>query len=133
MTDFSTTSFSPTSLRETPAISDCSVSISCTAGAAVLTVGGTLDMLTATKLQDILAAAITKRPPAVIVDLTDVDFLASHGMRVLIEAHYSAGPETAVVVVADGPVTARPMMLIGLTELITVYPTLSEALLGLAA
>ena len=116
------------------AIPDCSVSVSWTAGtAAVLTVVGTIDMLTAPKLETAMTAAVATHPSALIVDLSGVDFLASHGMRVLVDAHDSAGPETVFLVVADGPATARPMTLIGLTELISVYPTLGEAVLGLAA
>lgn len=116
-----------------PAIPDCSVSVSWSAETAVLAVTGTVDMLTASTLEAAIADAIAPNPTAVIVDLTEVDFLASHGMRVLIEAHNGMAPETAFLVVADGPITARPMKLIGLTEIITVYPTLGEALLGLAA
>ena len=116
-----------------PVIPDCSVSVSWTAETAVLAVTGTVDMLTASTLEAAIAGAIAPNPTAVIVDLTDVDFLASHGMRVLIEAHNSMAPEMVFIVVADGSITARPMKLIGLTEIITVYPTLGEALLGLAA
>jgi anti-sigma B factor antagonist len=116
-----------------PAIPDCSVSVSWAAETAVLAVTGTVDMLTASTLEAAIADAIAPHPTAVIVDLTEVDFLASHGMRVLIQAHNSMAPEMAFLVVADGPITARPMKLIGLTEIITVYPTLGEALLGLAA
>jgi anti-sigma B factor antagonist len=116
-----------------PAIFDCSVSVSWTAETAVLAVAGTVDMLTASKLEAAIAAAIASHPTAVIVDLTEVDFLASHGMRALIQAHNDMAPEMAFLVVADGPITARPMKLIGLTDIISVYPTLGEALLGLAA
>lgn len=94
---------------------------------------GTVDVLTAPQLTEAVEAVLTESPSAVIIDLTEVDFLASHGMRVLIQAHNSMAPEMAFLVVADGPITARPMKLIGLTEIITVYPTLGEALLGLAA
>lgn len=116
-----------------PAIPDCSVSVSWAAETAVLAVTGTVDMLTASELEAAIADAIATHPAAVIVDLTEVDFLASHGMRVLVEANDSMAPEMAFLVVADGPITARPMKLIGLTEIISVYPTLGEALLGLAA
>jgi anti-sigma B factor antagonist len=116
-----------------PAIPVCSVSVSWTAETAVLAVAGTVDMLTASTLEAAIAAAIAPHPTAVIVDLTEVDFLASHGMRVLIQAHNSMAPEMVFIVVADGSITARPMKLIGLTEMITVYATLGEALLGLAA
>jgi anti-anti-sigma regulatory factor len=41
-------------------------------------------MLTAPLLEEALAPAQTNRPSAVIVDLSDVDFLASIGMGLLI-------------------------------------------------
>ncbi|CAN5191373.1 STAS domain-containing protein [soil metagenome] len=116
-----------------PLVSDCTVVESWSARTAVLTVIGTVDMLTVPKLEAAIATALAARPAALIADLTGVDFLASHGMRVLIETHDNKAQETVFLVVADGPVTARPMKLIGLTDLITVYPTLGEALLRLAA
>ncbi|MCV7227910.1 STAS domain-containing protein [Mycolicibacterium komossense] len=120
------------SLTHAP-LSDCTVDQTWSGSTAVLAVIGTVDMLTMPKLQAAIESALAAHPSALIVDLTEVDFLASHGMRVLIDAHDGKSPETEFLVVAEGPITARPMILIGLTELISVYPTLNEALLRLAA
>jgi anti-sigma B factor antagonist len=99
----------------------------------VLSVSGTVDMLTASTMEAAISTELDKQPVALIVDLTDVEFLASHGLRVLIDAHDGITGDTAFLIVADGPVTARPLTLMGITEFIAVYPTLHEALLKLAA
>jgi anti-sigma B factor antagonist len=62
-----------------------------------------------------------------------VDFLASHGMGVLVPTHHRVGADVNFLVVADGPATARPLTLIGITEIIAVFPTLGQALVNLAA
>ena len=90
-------------------------------------------MLTASRLQEAVDAALGQHPASLVVDLSGVTFLASHGMNVLVAAHFRAGSETSVIVVADGPVTARPLTLVGITDIITMYPTLDEALSGVVA
>ena len=59
-------------------------------GIAVLSVRDAVDMLSAPQLSEAIGAALTKAPVALIVDLTDVDFLASVGMSVLVEAQDQA-------------------------------------------
>lgn len=103
---------------------ETTVALSCT---------GTLDMLTAPELERRIASALDKRPTAVIVDLSRVDFLASHCMRVLIATAELCAATTRFSLVADGPATSRPMQLIGLTASVTVHPTLSDALNDLRA
>ena len=103
---------------------DTTVILSCT---------GTLDMLTAPELERRIASALDKRPTAVIVDLSGVDFLASHGMSVLVATAELCASTIAFSVVADGPATSRPMQLIGLTDLVTMHATLSDALKDLRA
>lgn len=94
----------------------------------VISCAGVLDMLTAPTLERHLATALESKPTSVIVDLTDIDFLASQGMAVLIEAHELCSPTIAFAVVADGAATSRPMQLIGLTDIIAVHATLDKAL-----
>jgi anti-sigma B factor antagonist len=96
----------------------------------VVSVSGTLDLLTAPQLTDSIETSLRKQPTVLIVDLSDVEFLASAGMSVLIEAHHAAAPDTRFAVVADGPATSRPMKIIGLTDMVDLYPTLDEALSG---
>ena len=94
----------------------------------VIGCSGVVDMLTAPELERRVAVAMSKQPSALIIDLTAVDFLASHGLSVLVGTHDRVSPEVAFVVVADGPATSRPMTLTGLTDIITVQASLSVAL-----
>jgi anti-sigma B factor antagonist len=95
---------------------------------AVVSASGTVDMLTAPQLEEAISASLRKNPGALVVDLTGVEFLASAGMSVLIVAHQQAAPGAAFGVVADGPVTGRPLRLVGIADIVDVYPTLDEAL-----
>ena len=93
----------------------------------VVSVSGTVDMLTASRLEGAIAAALAENPVALVIDLTDVDFLASHGISVLVAAHERVTPRAAFAVVADGPATAA-VRLIGVSDLLALYPTRDEAL-----
>lgn len=95
--------------------------------AVVISVAGVLDMLTAPQLEASLTAALAKKPAAIIVDLTDVDFLASAGMGALVAARDQAGDDARFAVVADGPATSRPLTLVGLADLLGLRPSVSEA------
>ncbi|MET0898456.1 MAG: STAS domain-containing protein [Mycobacterium sp.] len=99
----------------------------------ILGCAGVLDMVTAPELERRIAIALEKRPTSLIVDLTHVDFLASHGMNVLVTAHRQCSAGTEFAVVADGHVTRRPMQLIGLTDILTMHATLDDALGKVAA
>jgi anti-sigma B factor antagonist len=98
---------------------------------AVLAVCGDLDILTAPVLADAISYAAAESPTGVIVDLTDVNFLASAGMSVLVTAHEEIAAKAGFGVVADGPATSRPMRLVGLDRTITLYRTVDAALAGI--
>lgn len=98
----------------------------------ILGCAGALDMLTAPALEERIAVALDKQPKSMIVDLTLTTFLASHGMNVLVAAHYRCDT-TVFAIVADGHVTKRPMQLTGLTSVMTVHDTLGDALGNVAA
>lgn len=93
----------------------------------VTSVSGVLDMLTSPQLEASITASMDKRPTALIIDLSDVDFLASAGMGVLVAARDQASGTTGFAVVADGPATSRPLTLVGLADVLGVYPTLEAA------
>lgn len=99
----------------------------------VVSVSGVVDMLTAPSLQDAISAALEKKPAALVVSLSEVEFLASAGMGVLVAGHDLAAPEIGFAVVADGPVTSRPLKLVGIADIISLYPTLDAALSELGA
>jgi anti-sigma B factor antagonist len=93
----------------------------------VLGASGVIDMLTSPQLEVSIATSLEKNPTAIIVDLTDVDFLASAGMGVLVAARDQASPEIGFGVVSSGPATSRPLKLVGLAEIVGLYSTLDEA------
>jgi anti-sigma B factor antagonist len=98
----------------------------------VVTVSGDLDMLTAPALAEAIRSAARGRPAALIVDLSAVDFLASAGMNELVTAQDELAPTVRFGVVADGPATSRPLRIIGVDQLVALYPTLADALHGSA-
>lgn len=94
----------------------------------VLTAVGDLDMLTAPVLTDAIQAAMRTGPSALIVDLSTLDFLASAGMSVLITAQRTTLLPSRFGVVADGPATRRPLELVGIDSIVSLYRTLDDAL-----
>jgi anti-anti-sigma factor len=88
---------------------------------------GELDMNTTPELERRIALALKKNPTSMIVDLTDVGFLASHGMGVLVETHTLCSPAVGFAVVASGRATRRPMQLMGITDVVSVHETLADA------
>lgn len=98
-------------------------------GVTVISVCGTVDALTAPIVQEAAAVALTKPElSAMIIDLSNVDFLASAGMTVLVVAAEDMAFRGPFAVVADGPATSRPITLVGLTEMFPLFPSLEQAL-----
>ncbi|HTX94852.1 MAG TPA: STAS domain-containing protein [Mycobacterium sp.] len=100
--------------------------------AVVLTVSGEVDMLSSPHLAEAIQTALAAKPAALIVDLAKVDFLASAGMTVLVSAQAEVEPPTRFAVVANGAATSRPIKLMGIDSLLSLYSTLDGALSGIA-
>jgi anti-sigma B factor antagonist len=49
-------------------------------------------------------------------------------MSVLVAAHEQVTPSARFGVVADGPATSRPIKLVGIADIVSLYPTLGDAL-----
>ncbi len=96
-------------------------------GAAVLRVTGALDLALAPKLRNLADRALRTRPALVVIDLTEVDFLASAGMAILLHVHRRC-PPAGLRVVADGPITMRPLQMTRLTDELVMFATLASAL-----
>jgi anti-sigma B factor antagonist len=111
--------------------STCVVSERSVDGVTVVTASGVVDMLTAPQFEEALRAALTKKPASLVVDLSDIEFLASAGMGVLVAAHDQAGTVTHLCVVAEGPATSRPMKLVGIADIVPLHATLDEAIASL--
>jgi anti-sigma B factor antagonist len=107
----------------------CEVGLTRSHGLVVLSVHGAVDMASAPTLSEAICDALGQLPVGIIVDLTNVDFLACIAMSVLIAAQRAADATfVRFGVVANGVATSRPIRLLGLDVTMTLYPTLDEAL-----
>ena len=95
---------------------------------AIVSANGDVDLLTAPQLRDAVMAALEQRPTGLIIDFSEVAFLGSAGMEVLIDTHRGLPPSVRLAVVADGPVTSRPLQIVGLADTLDVVPTRDAAL-----
>ncbi|OMC27985.1 anti-anti-sigma factor [Mycobacterium sp. GA-1841] len=118
-------------MNSQPDPASCSVEESRVGEVSVVAVAGTVDMLTAPKLEEAIGAAAKSSPSAVVVDLSAVEFLASAGMGVLVAAREELGDAVRFAVVADGPATSRPLKLVGIADVVDLFATLDEALTAL--
>src|SRR5689334_374851 len=98
-----------------------SVTTSHQARIAVVHVAGEVDMSSVEPLESAVRHELTARPPGLVMDLLDVVFWGSSGLRVLIQAREQAEPaSTRLRVVATAPAVLRPLELSGLAELFDV-------------
>ncbi len=97
----------------------------------VLAAAGIVDMAAAPILADQVGAILRRRPATLVVDFTGVTFLASAGMSVLLAADRKC-EELSIPfrVVAHGSVTVKPMQLLGIDDLLDIYPNVDAALGG---
>ncbi|MFI9008010.1 STAS domain-containing protein [Actinosynnema sp. NPDC053489] len=97
--------------------------------AVVATVSGEVDQATAPHLRAALTDVLRDRPAVVVVDLREVDLLASAGVAALIAAHDQAVPDVRLRVVAPETAPAmKSVQVTGLSDLLVVHPTVDAAL-----
>ena len=101
-------------------------------GVVVVAAVGAVDMLTAPQLQEVVNAVLARKPAGLIIDLTEVDFMGSAGMQVLMVTRNQLDQNTRFAVVADGPATSRPLKITGVADYIDLFSTLDVAINNLA-
>ncbi len=95
---------------------------------AVLRVSGEVDIVTAPQLEEAAEDALATTPSCLVLDLSQVGFLASAGLAVLVACRRLCGDGVRFRVVASSPATLRPIEMTGLHTEITVMSTLESAL-----
>lgn len=113
--------------RDESLASSITTSVACRDEIVVLAVAGAIDLSTAARLEAAIDAVLTERPRAFIIDLSDVEFLGSAGLKLLIQANEQAEIPGRFGVVADHPATRRPIQLTDLDQLFSLYQTLDDA------
>ena len=101
-----------------------------TATATVLRVAGELDLLTVPDLQARVYEAIAATSGAVVADLTEVQFLSSSGLTLLLglQSDLAARDRPLRLVVGGSKAVSRPLLITGLDRLLELHPDLDTAL-----
>ncbi|WIX77862.1 STAS domain-containing protein [Amycolatopsis carbonis] len=113
--------------RDVPESGDLLVTVRWHERAAVVTVAGEIDLVTAPELDEIVTGVVDESPEALVVDLRKVTFLSSAGLQVLAAAHQRLG-ERGLRVVSTSHITTRPLTSTGLDTWIGLFTTVDEAL-----
>jgi anti-sigma B factor antagonist len=90
------------------------------AGATVARIEGEIDMASAPAIGATVGTAIDRGPT--VLDMTDVEFIDSAGIRMLVELARRAGPEPSPLplVAPPGSIVRRMVELTGIEELFTI-------------
>jgi anti-sigma B factor antagonist len=111
------------SLRKEPVLGVDAVGDAC-----VVRLGGELDLYNAEQVRAALGHACSDAPARVVVDLSEVEFVDSTALGVLIEARTKLANHRAFVLAAPGLETRRALQISGLDRHFTVHETVPEAL-----
>lgn len=100
---------------------------------ALVSVSGELDLHTAGCLQARIEEADTVGAGTVLVDLSEISFIDSSALEVLVrESKLLEGRGHSLVLVTNDPRTRRILEVTGLDRVLRAYPTLQDALTELA-
>src|SRR5581483_10433745 len=93
----------------------------------VVKLAGELDMATAGELDQTIRTALGNAPEVLVLDLTNLKFLDSAGLGVLVKGHNASG-QTAFRLVVTSPAIQRPLELTGLDQVFEMFDSLDAAL-----
>jgi anti-anti-sigma factor len=96
--------------------------------ACVVKLGGELDLYNAHQVRKALFDAAADSPQRIVVDLTEVEFIDSTALGVLIEARTKLDNRRAFLLAAPGLETRRALEISGLDRHFAVYETVPAAL-----
>jgi anti-sigma B factor antagonist len=94
----------------------------------IVRLAGELDLYNAPAVREALTEATADGPKRVIVDLTQVEFIDSTALGVLIEARTKLPNWKGFLLAGPGLETRRALEISGLNRLFTVHETVDEAL-----
>jgi anti-sigma B factor antagonist len=99
-------------------------------GVDVISGSGEIDISTAPLLAEALGNAVTQGDAAVVVDLSQVTFMDSSGVHVLIMTakHLAAQHRGLSIACRDGSAVHRLLAIVGLLDTLSIYPSVRGAL-----
>lgn len=97
-------------------------------GAVVLSISGEVDLANASSLRAQLKAAIETRKHLIVVDLKDLRYIDSCGIHALLDTHHAVARNGCSIALAAVPsMVQRIFKIVGLAQMIPVFPTVETA------
>lgn len=112
-------------LRKDPVIR-----IEAVGSARVVRLGGELDLYNAEQVRSALAEVLAEAPERVVVDLSEVEFIDSTALGVLIEARTKLENRRGFLLASPALETRRALEISGLDRHFSVHDTVPEALVA---
>ena len=98
----------------------------------VVTVAGEIDLTNAESLRDALLSALNAGALGLVVDMAATTFIDSAGVTALVRAsRRAAATDTTLRLAATAPAVLRVLNLVGIDQLIDIYPSAAEAVASL--
>jgi anti-sigma B factor antagonist len=94
---------------------------------AILALDGEFDLHTAPEVDRALDLILRRAPRRLVVDLSQVSFLNSVGLEVLLACHRRAAPQTDLRIVATTRSTWRPLQIARLHEILVIHTSRAAA------
>ena len=97
-------------------------------GAVVLSVSGDVDLANEALLRAQLNAVIETGKHLIVVDLQDLRYIDSSGVHALLDANHTLAHDgRSIVLAAVPPMVRRILEIVGLEQMIPVFPTVETA------
>jgi anti-sigma B factor antagonist len=96
--------------------------------AHIVRLGGELDLYNADSVREALFTACDDGPERIVVDLSEVEFMDSTALGVLIEARSRLANRKAFMLAAPGVETKRALQISGLDRHFSVHESVEDAL-----
>jgi len=92
-----------------------------------VSVAGEVDLATAPELDTVLLAAIVNQPQEIVIDLTDVTFLDSTGLGVIVRALKRTRERgTTLNLIASNERVLKVFAITGLDTILSIHSSLTE-------
>jgi anti-sigma B factor antagonist len=95
---------------------------------AILALDGEFDLYTAPEVDRALDLILRRAPRRLVVDLSQVSFLNSAGLEVLLACHRRAVPQTDLRIVATTRSTWRPLQIARLHQTLVIHSSRAAAI-----
>jgi anti-sigma B factor antagonist len=96
--------------------------------AVVVKLVGELDLYNAAEVRDALDGVCSRKPGRIVVDLSEVTFIDSTGLGVLVEARSKLADRKSFLLSAPQPETRRALEISGLAKHMPIFDRLEQAL-----